>query len=69
MSKPMGMTSIFQMVSPMRIEDAFYDAVCMAIDNGWTPEQVIDEIRNDWHIRLAEKGREDDAAFKKLATR
>lgn len=45
MSKPMGMTSSFQIVQLTRIEDAFYDAVCMAIDNGWSPDQVIKEIR------------------------
>lgn len=70
MSKPMGLTAAFQLITPSRIEDAFYDAISMAIDAGWTPEQVIKEIRHGWAIRLEEKARQDEAEFKRLgATR
>lgn len=63
MSKPLGMTSTFQIVHPTPQEDAIWDAVVAAIDGGMTVEQFRSEAASCWTEYLRQRAESDKRAW------
>ena len=40
---------------PSKVEDAVWEAVEMAIQSGWTPEQFRNEIADAWREKLRDE--------------
>ena len=75
MSKPLGLgfavsgdALLYTIRKPSHAEDAIWEAVGIAIDEGWTPEKFKLEAWSAWEQRIADdaKQRKDEAgrAFK-----
>lgn len=67
MGKPYGMTADFRIVCPTRIEDDIWDAVEAAVLENWTPEQMIQEVRECWAQALRDKLKDAEVVFKRAA--
>lgn len=67
MSKPLGMDVNFRIIKPTAVEDKVWDAVELAIDNGWTPKRMIAEVKDCWREYLADKSRDDMKSFERLS--
>lgn len=55
----------FALNRPSKVEDAIWEAVELAIDSGWTPEQFKNEIADAWRDRLTEDAKDADAILSK----
>lgn len=66
--KPLGMNPLLQIIRPDAVQDKVWDAVEAAVDAGWTPENFMLEVRNDWSDYLSQRRKDDDRAFER-ATR
>jgi hypothetical protein len=55
--KPYGVTADLRVVRPTRTEDAIWEAVEAAIDEGLTPEQFKAEAAQAWSEILHERAR------------
>jgi hypothetical protein len=66
MSKPMGMSATFQIIRPTPIEDKIWDAVELAIQQGMSPKEFIDETRYCWQEYLREKMNDDRKEFERF---
>ncbi len=64
MSKPYGLTADFRIIRPTRIEDKVWDAVEEAVNAGWTPRQMMQEVRECWAESLKQKAQDDDKDFR-----
>jgi hypothetical protein len=54
--KPMGIDACFRIIRSTPAEDAVWDAVRTAIDNGMTPDQFKREAAQAWEELLREDG-------------
>lgn len=50
---------------PSKVEDAIWEAVELAIDNGWTPEQFKSELADAWAERLRDDAKRAVAILSK----
>jgi hypothetical protein len=57
MPKPLGLTSLFQIVHPSRAQDQIWDAVTEARSENMTVVQVISEIREAWSQQLRDEAK------------
>ena len=42
----------FSVSTPSKVEDAIWEAVELAIESGWTPQQFKNEISEAWREKL-----------------
>lgn len=63
--KPLGLTYDFRIRKPTRTEDAIWNAVETAIEEGWTPQDFVRELRSAWGDVLREQARHADAELAK----
>ena len=52
-------------IFPSKVEDAIWDAVEEAINNGWTPEQFKNEVASAWKDRLKQDGEHAERVLSK----
>jgi hypothetical protein len=52
--KPLGLTPLFKVIIPSKVEDKIWEAVEEAISSGWSPRQFKIEAANAWEHRLKE---------------
>ena len=64
MSKPLGVslyatnqTLGLRVVKPSPVEDAIWDAVEKAIENGWSAQQFKDEASECWEQKLRDEAK------------
>ena len=49
---------MFAVSTPSRVEDAVWEAVELAIDSGWTPQQFKNEISDAWREKLNDEAKQ-----------
>lgn len=47
----------FAVSTPSKVEDAVWEAVELAIESGWTPQQFKNEIADAWREKLNDKAK------------
>jgi hypothetical protein len=60
-----GGNGSMSVTKPSKVEDAIWEAVELAIDNGWTPEQFKSELADAWAERLRDDAKRAVAILSK----
>jgi|APGre2960657373_1045057.scaffolds.fasta_scaffold00801_4 hypothetical protein len=63
--KPLGLSLGFDgsglrmgVRTPSKVEDAVWEAVTLAIESGWSPQQFKNEVADAWRERLHDEAKD-----------
>lgn len=60
-----GIGGSMSVTHPTKVEDAIWEAVELAIDAGWTPEQFKNELADAWKERLRDDAKRAEEVLRK----